>query len=121
MCMYIGIEDLAASALIELLQAKQERFVRFSDLIDYGTEVVEILRGKKLEAVLLYSKERTFHILEDCSRYFRIETKDGWDGIALKEGVSTEDLASRFLSLLASQILDAMRSDRAVSRFRRAA
>ena len=44
MCFYIGIEDLAANALIELLQKEEKRdFITYSELEEYGTQVVKLL------------------------------------------------------------------------------
>ena len=120
MSMYIGIEDLAANALVELM-AQGRRFVRFSDLLAYGTEVVKILRGQKVEAVLLYSREATFHFFKDYAKYFELQTVDGWEGIALKNDVSDVQLARIFLSSLNSQVLEAMQDQRAVQMIRKAA
>ena len=44
MCFYIGIEDLAANALIELLQKEENRsFITYKELERYGTQVVSLL------------------------------------------------------------------------------
>ena len=47
MCFYIGIEDLAANALIEILQSKNgddsQNIVTYAELEKYGAEVVHYL------------------------------------------------------------------------------
>lgn len=44
MCFYIGIEDLAANALIEVLKKTDKRFLTYHELESYGSEVVQILK-----------------------------------------------------------------------------
>ena len=47
MCVYIGIEDLAANALIEIMTNNaNNRFVSYKELEDYGAEVVKFLNLK---------------------------------------------------------------------------
>lgn len=47
MCFYIGIEDLAANALIEILQSKNgddsQNIVTYAELEKYGAEVSSAL------------------------------------------------------------------------------
>ena len=44
---YIGIEDLAANALIEcLLKTENARFVTYKQLEEYGSEVIRFLNNK---------------------------------------------------------------------------
>lgn len=55
MCFYIGIEDLAANALIEILTKNSEkRFVSYEELENYGAEVVKFLCEKGEKAILFY-------------------------------------------------------------------
>ena len=58
MCFYIGIEDLAANALIEILQTEKEEMgkhsVTYAELENYGTEVIHYLTNKGEEAVLIF-------------------------------------------------------------------
>lgn len=47
MCVRIGMEDLAANALIELIRASDNsRFVSYSAMEKYGLEVSRILQEK---------------------------------------------------------------------------
>ena len=52
MCVYIGIEDLAANALIEVMSKDEsKRFVSYEELESYGAEVVNFLNTKGEKAV----------------------------------------------------------------------
>jgi len=47
MCYYIGIEDLAANALISNMQRTETKFLSYLDIERYGNKVVELLNEKK--------------------------------------------------------------------------
>ena len=51
MCFYIGIEDLVANALIEVLKKGDKRFLTYNEIENYGAEVVRILKenGENLD------------------------------------------------------------------------
>ena len=64
MCFYIGIEDLAANALIEILTKNSEkRFVSYEELENYGAEVVKFLCEKGEKAILILSRDCTEAII----------------------------------------------------------
>ena len=44
MCFYIGIEDLAANAMIEMLKKGGRRFLTYNEIEMYGAEVVQVLK-----------------------------------------------------------------------------
>lgn len=44
MCFYIGIEDLAANTMIEMLKKGGRRFLTYNEIEKYGAKVVQILR-----------------------------------------------------------------------------
>ena len=116
MCMYIGIEELAANALIELLrQEPSVKFVRFSTLLDYGVEVVRLLRAENEEAVLMYSRERNDMLFTDYSYYFKSDMEDGWAGVRLKDGITIDDLWIHFRTSLTLRLLEAFMNDVAVN------
>ena len=69
MCVYIGVEDLAANALIELLK-KQKRFVSYSELENYGAEIVRFLFKKGEKAILILSRESTNALFRNYSEVF---------------------------------------------------
>ncbi len=104
MCMYIGIEDLAANALIGILSRKHKnsempKFVRFATLIDYGMAVIDKLKKDSGEdAILIYNRESNSMLFLDYSDFFERHTDDdGYDGIQLREGKTVQDLFVRFI------------------------
>ena len=72
MYMYIGIEDLVANAIIELVENSQSGEVLFSQINRYGATVVQILSENDKRAILILSKERTNAFLHDYSDYFEL-------------------------------------------------
>lgn len=102
MCYYIGIEDLAANALIEILQTKgtadSGRYpVTFQELEDYGAEVVKYLdREKGEKALLILSRAHTTNMFRNYSDFFEeVETPRG-TAIILQKGKTVEDLINKF-------------------------
>lgn len=102
MCYYIGIEDLAANALIEILQTKGtsesiQYPVTFKELEDYGAEVVRYLNQEKGEkALLILSRAHTTNMFRNYSDFFEeIETPRG-TAIVLQKGKTVEDLIDKF-------------------------
>lgn len=117
MCFYIGIEDLAANALIEIMDmsADDKVSVSYRKLEDYGAKVVELLRSEKEEkAVLVLSRNNTNAFFHDYSDIFEeTELEDG-AGIRLKEGVSQKELIYKFRGYLAIDVLWALMDERSV-------
>lgn len=111
---FIGIEDLAANALIAVLAKKEKRFVSYDDMERYGNKVIEVLgqRGKK--AILVLSRESTFVFYRDYSDYFKEAEIDGVKGIFLKESKNVEDLIDAFRGYLALDLLLAFTDDLSV-------
>lgn len=109
MCKFIGVEILAANALIELLDLDNGiRSVSYETLNSYGIKVVEFIENNYNEkAVILTSKVRINSLVLDYSDYFEIHD----NLISVKEGVSVEDLRDRFRGPLALEILMAILSD----------
>lgn len=116
MCFYIGIEDLAANALIETLKTKKGKLNRYpityAELETYGTEVVHYLNTRGEEAVLIFSRESTSVMLRNYSDFFE-ETGEG-TAIALREGKTVPDLIERFRTYLAFDVMMAFMAERTV-------
>lgn len=111
MCYYIGIEDLAANALIEILQTKKASEscyypVTFKELEDYGAEVVRYLDQEKGEkALLILSRAHTTNMFRNYSDFFEeIETPKG-TAIILQKGKTVEDLIEKFRIYNASDLI----------------
>lgn len=116
MCFYIGIEDLAANALIELLQKEENRsFITYKELERYGTQVVSLLSERGEKAVLLLSRENTNAMFRDYSEFFEEDSYDGNEGIRLRAGKSRKDLIVQFRGYLALDVLMALVDERSVS------
>lgn len=121
MCYYIGIEDLAANALIEILQTKQETEfsqykVTLKELETYGAEVIRYLNEEKgEEALLILSRASTIHMFRNYSDFFEeIETEEGI-AIALQKGKTVKDLEDKFRTYIAIDLMNAFMNETAVS------
>jgi len=98
---FIGIEDLAGNALIELLQANAtKRRVTFKKLIKYGTNVSQFLNETGEEQViLLYRESDIVAMKENYADFFEVGNFGQEDAyIELKEGIETIDLWMCFRS-----------------------
>lgn len=105
MCVYIGIEDLAANALIEILNKTEKKFVTYAELECYGAEVVNILNEQGEKAVLILSRESTNDMFRNYSDIFEEQMLDTGLGIALKDGKTADDLIEKFRGYLAWDVL----------------
>jgi hypothetical protein len=115
---YIGIEDLAANALIQLMLHDTKNsidcFVTYQKIEKYGMKVVEVLKKKDEKAVLILSRESTEEVLRDYADFFKEEVRDGASGIALKEGKTINDLIQTFRGYLALDLLKAFVHQQAI-------
>lgn len=94
---YIGIEDLVASALIELMRhAESNRKVSLQTLADYGTVIVKILTESGQDVILFLTKESTYEFVHDYAEYFAIKMYDGIEYIELKDGITVQELRRQF-------------------------
>lgn len=121
MCFYIGIEDLAANALIEKLTVNDdnktcvERCVTYSELEQYGTQVIRYLGNKGEKAVLILSRESTSLMFRNYSDFFEeIKTSNG-DAISLKEGKTVQELIEKFRTYLSLDVMMAFMNEQTVS------
>ena len=114
MCFYIGIEDLAANAMIEMLKKGGQRFLTYNEIEMYGAEVVQILRENGEKAVLILSRENTDALFRNYSEFFEESEQNGKKGIKLKENKEVEDLIQQFRGYLALDVLLAFMNQRSV-------
>ncbi len=115
MCFYIGIEDLAANALIEALKRSNKRFLTYNEIEAYGAEVVQILKENDEKAVLILSRDNTEALLKNYSEFFEERVENGKIGIALKDEKEIKDLIQHFRGYLALDVLLAFMNQRSVS------
>ncbi len=114
MTYYIGIEDLAANALIAVLQRSGGRFLSFSDIERYGSKVIQILTENGEKAILILSREDTDALFLNFSDYFEEKVQDGQRGILLKANITTDDLIDRFRGYLSIKVLLAFMDQRSI-------
>lgn len=114
MCMYIGIEDLVANALIELVEKSQKKEVLFSALNEYGATVIKILLENDKKAVLILSDENTHEFLNDYTDLFELFSNGKEEGIRLKSFVTVEQLWRKFRSYLSLDVIKAFSDSRSV-------
>ena len=122
--MYIGIEDLAANALIGILARTQKedgrpKFVRFSTLLEYGMAVIKKLKKDSgEEATLIYNRESNSMLFTDYSDFFERRTDDdGYDGIQLRQDKTEHDLFLRFIGLIPVDLQKVMADDALIMRY----
>ena len=109
MTFQIGIEDLVANALIENLKQNPSsgRFVSYSEIESYGSEVVKLLTKKGDEAILIFSRTKTNQMLRDYSNFFEESIVNGESGIQLKSTVEIDELIDTFRGYLTLTLLKA--------------
>lgn len=122
--MYIGIEDLAANALIGILARTRKKdgnpkFVRFATLLDYGMAVINKLKKDSgEEATLIYNRESNSLLFTDYSDFFvRYTDAEGYDGIRLREGKTEQDLFMRFIGSIPVELQNVMADNALISRY----
>lgn len=114
MCTFIGIENLAANALIEILEKTEKREVSFDTLVRYGMQVVRIFQQETgEEAVLLLSKKYQINMLENYSAFFEADSIKQ-DVFRLKKGTSIEDLKDYFRWSMNLQLIQAFTDPNAI-------
>lgn len=114
MCFYIGIEDLAANALIESMRRAEKTFLTYREIENYGSRVVEFLNEKGEKAVLILSRESTNALFRNYSDFFQEKNENGEMGIALKKEVTLENLMTQFRGYLALDVLMAFVNENSV-------
>lgn len=112
MCKFIGVEILAANALIDILESEKGRTITFSKLNKYGIEVIKYLENNfKEQSVILYNGGYIGNRILDYSEYFNINTEG--NAISVNEGVTSEQLRKKFRTPLAYELLKAILSENA--------
>ncbi len=113
---YIGIEDLVASALIELMKHENAtRKISLQTLSEYGTTIVKFLTKQGQNAILFLTKESTYEFVHDYAEFFAIETYSGIEYIELRDSVTIEDLRSQFRKNLTVDLAKALVQNESLS------
>lgn len=121
MCVRIGVEDLAANALIELLkQSNANRFVSYAAMEEYGLAIARFLKAEGESVIIYSSRVYTNEMLINYSDYFEERYIDGVYGIYLKEDKTVENLREKFRGYLALKVLLAFVNEECVKSLRSA-
>lgn len=96
MCTFIGIESVAANALIELFEKKNIREVSFDILVKYGMGIVRYLeKERREEVILLFSRKYQISMIENYSDFFEADFYGDGNGVfRLKGNDKAETLRS---------------------------
>ena len=105
---FIGIEDLAANALIVILgQNENNRFIPYSKMNEYGLIVIKMLEEGGDNGIFIFSRDNVSTCLNDYSDYFEESETEGQQGISLRDGIKLDDLITKFLACLPLKLFDA--------------
>lgn len=111
----IGIEDLAANALIAVLKSKESRrFLSYAEIEKYGARVVQLLNQEGKKATLILSRENTSAMFRNYPEFFEEREQSGQLGIYLREDKQPGDLIRKFRGYLALDVLLAFLDKRAI-------
>ena len=116
---FIGIESLAANALISLLEKDPSiREISFHTLVDYGMEIIRIYRFKTGdEAVLPLSREYQMNMVANYSDFFDVQMESDGQGLfRLKEGIGADTLRDYFQWTMDQALLDAFQAPEALEK-----
>lgn len=108
MCKFIGIESLAANALIELYGEKIQR-ISFKNLVDYGLSVVEQYK-KECEqmAVLIFDPDDLYRLVVNHSDFFDIEQDEDTKYLCLNQDIDINKVKKRFRWTLSYRMIRAL-------------
>lgn len=109
MCTFIGVECVAANALIELY-GRGLREISFEGLADYGLLVVESYENEISErAVLIFDQERIRGMVMDYSEFFQVREEESRKYICLRDNVDIRRVKEKFRWTLSYAMLKAVR------------
>lgn len=114
---FIGIEYLAAVALIKVYEDNQKAGleqpakISFESLNNYGIKVMEVFETYKMNAIVLLSSTYTTQAVRDYSDCFSLEEdEEGMKYIVLKNSISY--LKRRLIAYLSIDILKALTNEK---------
>lgn len=112
MSYYIGLEDLAANAFIELLTTEtnkgDEMCISLNALEEYGKAVSHFMQKKKNEKVfMMLSRNLTTHMFSTYQDFFKEVIIQDKTLIALQKDKNRKDLIETFRGYLSINLLEA--------------
>lgn len=106
---FIGVECVAANALIELY-AHGRNEISFEGLADYGLLVVEKYEDEALESAhLIFDQERIVGLIMNYSDFFKVRTDGDTKYICLRDNVDIRKVKERFRWTLSYAMLKAVK------------
>lgn len=109
MCTFIGVECVAANALIELY-AHGCNEISFESLADYGLLVVENYENEISErALFIFDQERIAGMIMSYSDFFKVRIKGSKKYICLRDNVDIRKVKERFRWTLSYAMLKAVK------------
>lgn len=106
---YIGIEDLAANALIELMKLnKTNRRVSLQSLYNYGKVIARLLSRPGQDVILFLTKESTDVFVDNYRDYFSIVEEAGTEYLELNKDKTIDDLHNQFRANLTVDMAKAL-------------
>ncbi|MCL2135017.1 MAG: hypothetical protein FWH37_05620 [Candidatus Bathyarchaeota archaeon] len=112
---FIGIEDLAGNAFIELLRRGKNDSVTVEQLSKYGEKVQQYLSKSKEKVFLLDNENAVDAMEEKYSDFFKVERPNQTDTIIkLKSGISEKDLQICFRAPFPVETMIAFMDEHAV-------
>jgi len=115
MCRFIGMEDVVANALIELIDSKGCRRVNTKQIMEYGVLIVRYLMKNGEQAVLLISRDYTSEFIYNYSDFFEISVQGNDEYISLKDSKTVEDLRACFRACISPDYLEAFISEQSLA------
>ena len=109
--MFLTLEDLVPNALIQLIENDVSRSVSYLTIIQYGNVVINELKKRDVEAILLIYRDNALQFEDDYKEIFDFFEIDNIDYIKLKDDVSTHYLRKYFRTRQSLDKLIALTSD----------
>ncbi len=119
MSVRIGIEDLAANALIEMLERdqNQDKEISVSQLWEYGMAIVSELNHETGdEYICIFSRDALASFTHDYTDYFNVRDFGDERYISKKREVSLDVLKDAFRSYLSVDMLVAFVSKKSLQK-----
>ena len=111
--MFLYIEDLVSNALIELIENNVSKTISYESALKYGYAVIEELKLKNIEALLVVNRDRTMEFEQEYKETFHFFELDDVHYISLKKNIDTNYLRKHFRTLQSLDTLIAMTSENA--------
>lgn len=109
--MYLTLEDLVPTALIQLVENDVNRSVSYPIILKYGDVVVKELEKRNINAILLIYRDKTLQFEDDYKEIFNFFEIDNIGYVQLKDNISTQYLRKYFRIRQSLDTLIALTSD----------